>query len=376
MIYISDQLEILCGKLAQNIARTEDDSDTSETVFLPEILITQTAGMESWLSTELARRNGVFANFRFLKQDQLLEEIYSGLYGKKRYTTNMRPALYELLGSESFITRFPDIAAYYSKEKHNSQLRRMQLAGKMADLFDQYQVYRTDMMSAWEAIPASPPDRRKETIPAGRQDTDHEAWQRWLWNSLRKNHTWFCPKHQMQAWLLEKLEDPQNWPAVREMVPRVSLFGLSIFTTFHNQVLEKLARIIDVDYYLVFPSEQFIENKSFTNPLSASLGVKYAEMAAMLPREWRWCPCGDSTPGKRFWASSGTHCAGTRFRYPGCCVKTTWVMEHWLSMLVTHRCVKWKYFTITSSPLCRMEQGLSPMMCWCCSPMWKPMPRM
>jgi len=290
VIYISDQLEILCGKLAQNIARTEDDSDTSETVFLPEILITQTAGMESWLSTELARRNGVFANFRFLKQDQLLEEIYSGLYGKKRYTTNMRPALYELLGSESFITRFPDIAAYYSKEKHNSQLRRMQLAGKMADLFDQYQVYRTDMMSAWEAIPASPPDRRKETIPAGRQDTDHEAWQRWLWNSLRKNHTWFCPKHQMQAWLLEKLEDPQNWPAVREMVPRVSLFGLSIFTTFHNQVLEKLARIIDVDYYLVFPSEQFIENKSFTNPLSASLGVKYAEMAAMLPRECEVVP--------------------------------------------------------------------------------------
>ncbi len=74
VIYVSDQLEILCGKLAQNIARTEGPSDNADTVFLPEFLITQTAGMESWLSTELARRNGVFANFRFLKQDQLLED--------------------------------------------------------------------------------------------------------------------------------------------------------------------------------------------------------------------------------------------------------------------------------------------------------------
>ena len=219
VIYISDQLEILCGKLAQNIARTEDDSDTSETVFLPEILITQTAGMESWLSTELARRNGVFANFRFLKQDQLLEEIYSGLYGKKRYTTNMRPALYELLGSESFITRFPDIAAYYSKEKHNSQLRRMQLAGKMADLFDQYQVYRTDMMSAWkQSPPARRTGARKQSPPAVRTQIMRPG--SGGFGTPAENHTWFCPKHQMQAWLLEKLEDPQNWPAVREMVPQ------------------------------------------------------------------------------------------------------------------------------------------------------------
>ena len=79
VIYVSDQLEILCGKLAQQIDRMDYPSADADTIFLPEVLITQTAGMESWLSTELARRNGVFANFRFLKQDQLLEEIYSCL---------------------------------------------------------------------------------------------------------------------------------------------------------------------------------------------------------------------------------------------------------------------------------------------------------
>jgi len=293
VIYVSDQLEILCGKLAQQIDRMDYPSADADTIFLPEVLITQTAGMESWLSTELTRRNGVFANFRFMKQDQLLEEAYAGLYGKKRYTTNIRPAIYELLGSESFITRFPDIAAYYSQDKQNNELRRMQLAGKTSDLFDQYQVYRPDMMSAWESAPdrrSYPPDGDQESSPGDPQDSDHEAWQRWLWNSVREKYPWFCPKHRMQARLLELLDEPQNWPKIRQMLPRLSLFGLSIFTTFHNRVLEKLARIIDVAYYLVLPSEHFFEKGNFSNPLSASLGRKYAEMAAMLPRECEVVP--------------------------------------------------------------------------------------
>ncbi|MDD3521834.1 MAG: exodeoxyribonuclease V subunit gamma [Bacteroidales bacterium] len=306
VIYVSDQLEILCDKLAQNMARTEGLPESAERVFLPDILITQTAGMESWLSTELAGRNGVFANFRFLKQDQLLEEIYTTLSGKKRYTAGMRAALFELLGSESFTARFPDIAAYYCPHKQNSQLRRMQLAGKVADLFDQYQVYRTDMMSSWEDTahdPVNLQERLRESSPAGCRDTDHGVWQRWLWNSMRNNNPRFCSKHQMQAWLLEKLEDRQCRPAVRRVVPRLSLFGLSIFTTFHNQVFEKLARVIDVDYYLVFPSEQFLVNKRFSNPLSAALGMKYAEMAALLPRECQVVPLwgqysGDTLLGK------------------------------------------------------------------------------
>jgi len=56
VIYVSDQLEILCGKLAQQIDRMDYPSADADTIFLPEVLITQTAGMESWLSTELTRQ--------------------------------------------------------------------------------------------------------------------------------------------------------------------------------------------------------------------------------------------------------------------------------------------------------------------------------
>lgn len=290
VVYLSDQLEILCQKLAENIGQPQASGRQGAALFQTEQLITQTAGMESWLSAGLTRLNGIFANYRFLKQDDFLEELYTALTGKRPGAIYLRPAIYELLGTEEFKTGFPHIAGYYAPEEPASRLKRIQLAGKIADLFDQYQVYRTSMVLAWEQDGNFP--------PAG----EHAAWQQWLWCSLRKKYPWFCPKHIMQATLLEMLDDPNRRECIRECVPHLSLFAISIFTSFHNAVFERLSRVVDVCYYLVFPSPGFHRTGHFTNPLSAALGMKFAEMAAMLPAgakvEELWGQlCGESLLG-------------------------------------------------------------------------------
>jgi len=57
MIYSSNHLEKLCQILAENIGRT------GSYIFGKEFLVTQSAGMNAWLKTELAQRNSIFANF-------------------------------------------------------------------------------------------------------------------------------------------------------------------------------------------------------------------------------------------------------------------------------------------------------------------------
>ena len=189
VIHHADRPEPLWQALAETLHRTGD-------AFRREYIVTQTEGMENRLKTELARKNGIFAHYTFLKQDDILELLYTELTGKQAYTAAVRPALYRLLGSEDFKTTFPHIAAYYDvANEQEAHLKRIQLAGKTADLLDQYQVYRSDRVLEWEASDNAC------------QEQGHQAWQRWLWLALRNTFRWYVPKHKMQAEVLRLLQE-------------------------------------------------------------------------------------------------------------------------------------------------------------------------
>ncbi|MFY9117061.1 MAG: exodeoxyribonuclease V subunit gamma [Bacteroidales bacterium] len=302
VIYHADRPEPLWQALADTL-RAEGE------VFQMEYIVTQTEGMENRLKTELARKNGIFAHYTFLKQDHILELLYTELTGKQAYSAAVPPALYRLLGSEDFKHRFPHIAAYYDVDnEQEAHLKRIQLAGKTADLLDQYQVYRSEMVLGWE--------NAKEQSPAARQTAstgesrfpvergavrlrevveekqpvqqEHEAWQRWLWLALRETFPWYVPKHRMRAEVLRLLQDEEAREKVRRLLPRLTLFGLSIFTPFYTQVLNALAQVTDVHYYMVLPGVQVLDKEAFDNPLNAALGGNYKVLAHTLPQPAQW----------------------------------------------------------------------------------------
>jgi exodeoxyribonuclease V gamma subunit len=68
-IFTSNKLEILAEQLAQMV-RTPVASALSA-----EIIVVQSAGMERWISLELAKHNGICANFQFPFPNSFLEEI-------------------------------------------------------------------------------------------------------------------------------------------------------------------------------------------------------------------------------------------------------------------------------------------------------------
>jgi exodeoxyribonuclease V gamma subunit len=248
-IYASNRLESLCRLLAENISSANGDA------FKKEVIITQSAGMNSWLKTELSRRNGVFANFSFLNQDGLIAGIYQLLF-KGRIRTNIdaiKYHIFKLLGCDAFNIAFPEVAAYYRE----SDLRRIQLSEKIADLFDQYQLYRPEMIEGW----------RYDRLSTDQAD---ELWQQWLWKELNLES-----RAEIRDRLIAEMEVRKA--LVREAYPSISFFGLTIFTNFHLDFFRILEKYTTVNYYLCLPAK----SAGFRNELLLSYGSKASELMAI-----------------------------------------------------------------------------------------------
>ena len=248
-IHTSNRLESLCKILADSTSEPDHD------LFAKEIIITPTPGMNAWLKTELARLNGVFANFEFLNQDGLFAGIYQLLSGSRlrNNTDTIKYKIYQSLNCDDFKDRFNDVAGYYS----GNDLRRMQLAGRVADLFDQYQLYRPEMVSGWA----------NETRAT---QNSAEEWQLWLWRQLETES-----RNEIRQRILDEIK--AKHALIKEAYPVISFFGITVYTRFHLDFFIALSRCTTVHFYLCLPSTQ----TDFKNELFVSYGMKAGELAGM-----------------------------------------------------------------------------------------------
>ncbi len=247
MIYSSNRPEHLCRQLSGNIGQQRED------IFGREIIVTQTAGMASWLKTNLTRINGILANFSFMNQDALIGEIYLQLTGKKLRNNRdlIRFRVYSLLGNPEFIQLFKDVSGYYE----GSDLKKIQLSEKIADIFDQYQLYWPEMIEAWESGEIC------------FENSDSEKWQKWLWERVGVESRAESAKK-----MAETFDENKN--LIQKHFPRISLFGISIFTKFHLDFFKKLSEVTELNIYLCLPTGK----SRYENDLLLSLGSKAAEL--------------------------------------------------------------------------------------------------
>src|SRR5688572_20820882 len=165
---VSNSLESLAAGLAKNFSMARNN------VFEPNYIITQTEGMNNWLKLQLAAHLGIAANCRFLKTNDFIHHLYrlvNGPFTETLSRENLNWLLFQLMGEKDFMNQFPEVADYYQNNFPSKDLRRMALAEKVADLFDQYQIYRPEMIREWNAISIS-------AVPSG-------EWQQYLWVKAR-----------------------------------------------------------------------------------------------------------------------------------------------------------------------------------------------
>ena len=140
-IYSSNSIEELSTVFSEAIKHKTSWNQISH-------IIVQAEGLQKWLIRETASKNKIFANYEFSSPDGFIGKVNQLVvnYGNSYFSTeNIKWKVYTYLNDSDFIKLFPEISNYYVED----DIKRIQLAGKIADLFDQYQVYRSGFIEAW-----------------------------------------------------------------------------------------------------------------------------------------------------------------------------------------------------------------------------------
>lgn len=229
-LYASSALEKLCDRLVNDLDNEQGG------VFDPRWIITQTDGMDGWLRERLARARGVSLNDCFLRTNDVLVDLYKLLCPLSPRALE-REALvwmiYSALAVPEFQSRHEEIAGYY----RNSETRRMSLAMEMADQFDQYQIYRHQVIQKWN----------KEHF--------RKEWQSDLWAIIRdRADANYADRTVMAEAVLSALNTEGGQNKVKLRYQAMNFFGLAIVTPFYLELFFSLSRIIPVRFYLLNPA--------------------------------------------------------------------------------------------------------------------------
>ncbi|MFH1081518.1 MAG: exodeoxyribonuclease V subunit gamma [Pseudomonadota bacterium] len=234
--YTGNRLELLAGRLAQCI-RSPLPSPLA-----PEIVIVQSKGMERWLSMELARHHGICANIRFPFPNAFLDELFRTMLPEYREAPVYDPEIMAWRIMDALPACLPDpLFAHLRRYLLNDAggLKYYQLACRLADLFDQYLVFRPDMVLDWEV---------------GKSGYGGEAWQAQLWRKLRENDK---SHHQagLRRMLLERIRRPL--PTIGALPERISIFGISWLPPFHLEIFHALSDRLEVNLFALNPCREF-----------------------------------------------------------------------------------------------------------------------
>jgi len=232
-VHRSNRAEALVEVLAEVVARPLPDPTASECI------VVQGRGMERWLSMELARLLGVWANPDFPFPRHLILRTVSAVLGLDDGASSpfepeiLTWSIADLLAHFLDRPEFAAIRTYLATDERG--VRRIQLAERIARTLDQYVVYRPEMVLGWE--------RGADT-----------HWQAVLWRALVQRHG----SNHMAArarTFLETLDRPG--PQLGNMPTRVSVFGVSTLAPLYLQMMEALSRHVELHLFLLSPSAEY-----------------------------------------------------------------------------------------------------------------------
>jgi exodeoxyribonuclease V gamma subunit len=231
-LYTSNRLEILSEELARVL------SNPLPSPLQQEIILVQSKGMERWVSMELAQYHGICANCRFPFPNHFVQALFREVipdleeispYAPEIMTWTVMKALPHYLKKEGF----EDLNHYLSEGAVD--LKLFQLAQRVAGLYDQYLLFRPEMVLGWE-----------------KGQENH--WQAVLWREIGKRNEGRHGAALKRAFLKE-IERPGL--KLKSLPERVSVFGISALPPFHLEILAAISKLIEVNLFLMNPCREY-----------------------------------------------------------------------------------------------------------------------
>ncbi len=303
-------------------------------IFSKDVVIVQNAGMQHWLNMSLAKQRGISMNIDYALPSQFLWKLVRTI-ASEEYVPDQSPFSREVLAWRIFtllakkeviddvdfttatrywntqnsaqnnnpsseLTNAESNAEFNTEFASDEDLKRYQLACQMADLFEQYLIFRPTWIDSWE----------KGNFTAGFvQDeqsdvTDISKWQGKLWYLLTREQS-YNPINLIEQAITQLKEGRFDQDHLKNSLPkRISFFGINIMAPMWLSFVNELSEYVDVHFFHLNPcysywgdvitEKQAIKSiqkwvdgydditASVGNPLLANLGQQGREFMALL----------------------------------------------------------------------------------------------
>lgn len=267
-VYHSNQLDLLKALTTALIEREPLDNP-----FQQEVVLVQSPGMAQWLQMQLAQQFSIAANIVFPLPATFIWDMFTRVlpdipkesaFSKEAMTWKLMWLLPDLLENPLF----SPMKRYLSDDGDRRKIH--QLAARVADLFDQYLVYRPEWLESWE----------RGQLIEGLDDA--QQWQALLWVELTR----YTRQLEQPEWhranlyqrfihqLLKSDVCPQGLPK------RVFICGISALPPIYLQALQALGKHIDIHLMFTNPCRYFwgdIQDYTFLAKLQSRKRRHYRE---------------------------------------------------------------------------------------------------
>ncbi|WP_083494246.1 exodeoxyribonuclease V subunit gamma [Colwellia sp. MT41] len=249
-------------------------------VFNQEVIVVQNAGMQHWLNLAIAKERGISMNMRYALPAQFLWKLIRSLASEDKVPDQSPYSrevlcwrIHALLALDSVVDDddFSQASHYwrgdisadsvdgsgYTEDKQ-AQLKRYQLATQLADLYEQYLIFRPQWLDSWQQ--GNFELQGLEKIAA----SEHK-WQGKLWRLLIE---------QLPYNPVELLKDAiANIANKKDLIPpRISFFGLNTMAPMWLDFINALSEHVEVHFFHLNPCFSYwgdiVTEKQALNKLS------------------------------------------------------------------------------------------------------------
>jgi len=207
-----------------------------------EVILVQSNGMAEWVKMELARMGGVCAATRVELPSRFLWRTYRQVLGREAVPSDSPldkvPMVWRLMQLLPTLICQPEFAPVAGFLKEDEPDRMLQLASKLADLFDQYQNYRADWLQVW----AQGDDHLILANGAKSELPMEQRWQPRLWRAVLQtldDKQQQSIRPELQQRVVELLNSGESLAS--RVAQRVIVFGMSQIPLTTMQALAALS---------------------------------------------------------------------------------------------------------------------------------------
>jgi exodeoxyribonuclease V gamma subunit len=230
-IHTSNRMENLVESLAAVVARPLSSP------FVPETIVVQSKGMQRWLAMELAGRFGVWANSIYPFPNAMIWRLFRSALPDLSDAYPFSPEIltWKIMARLPRFLQQPEFAllrGYLAGDVDG--LKHFQLAEKIADTFDQYSLFRPEMLLEWER-------------------GEGGDWQSVLWRELAATGQ---GEHRGRLKEIFCRQLVSGMP-VAGLPERIAVFGISYLPSYHLEVLAAAARHTEINLFLLSPCREY-----------------------------------------------------------------------------------------------------------------------